>query len=71
MQIRIKILAFLYILAFIGLVARLFFWQVIKGSELAQQAKKKHKTGRQLTAPRGNLLASAGYELSLIDEGYL
>jgi len=71
MQIRIKILALLFLLVFIGLVARLFFWQVIKGSELAQQAKNQHQTGRQLTAPRGNILASDGSALAARAEGYL
>lgn len=71
MQLRIKLLALLFILVFVGLITRLFFWQIIRGKELAQQAKNQHQVGRQLSAPRGNILASDGTTLAARAEGYL
>lgn len=60
MQTRLKILALLLILVFISLLARLFYWQIVKGKELSQSAKSQYQSGKTISAPRGNILASDG-----------
>lgn len=58
MQLKIKILSLVFILLFLGLISRLFYWQVIKSSELSQQAKLQYSSSKVTQAPRGNILAS-------------
>jgi len=58
-------------LAFVALLLRLFYWQVLKAKELSSQAKKQYQTGYSISAPRGNILASDGSILSGRKEGWL
>lgn len=60
MQGKIKILSGFFFLAFIGLLLRLFYWQVIKGKDLSGQAKNQYSFSKVTQAPRGNILASDG-----------
>ena len=60
MPVKIRLLSVLFIILFLALTARLFYWQVIKGSTLADQARNQHSTSTVTTAPRGNILASDG-----------
>lgn len=55
---KIRLLSVLFILLFSALTARLFYWQVIKGRTLADQAKNQHTTSTVTSAPRGNILAA-------------
>jgi cell division protein FtsI/penicillin-binding protein 2 len=48
----------------VAAVLRLFYWQVVKGEELASDARRQYDWGRELSAPRGNILASDGSWLS-------
>ena len=47
-------------LMFAASVARLFFWQILKGDELSIQARNQYQTNLVSTAPRGAILASDG-----------
>lgn len=58
MSAKIRVLSVIFIIFFTTLAARLFYWQVIKGSELSSQAKSQYDTSVVTTAPRGNILAS-------------
>lgn len=58
MQNRLKLLALLLILIFSGLLVRLFYWQIVRGKDLAESAKGQYQSGTSLLAPRGNILAS-------------
>lgn len=58
MQNRLKLLALLLILIFGGLLVRLFYWQIVRGKDLAESAKGQYQSGTSLLAPRGNILAS-------------
>ena len=58
MVTRQKLLASLFLLAFIVLVVRLFYWQIIKAKDLSEQARRQYQVGAQIQAPRGNILAS-------------
>jgi len=60
MPVKIRLLSVLFIILFLALTARLFYWQVIKGKSLADQARNQHSTSTVTTAPRGNILASDG-----------
>ena len=55
---RQKLLSTVFLLAFVILVVRLFYWQVIKAKELSEQARRQYQVGAQIQAPRGNILAS-------------
>ncbi|EKD62774.1 MAG: hypothetical protein ACD_52C00060G0002 [uncultured bacterium] len=71
MQTKIKSLFLLFSLAVIVLIARLFYWQVIKSSQLAEFAKLQHSFGTPLSASRGSILASDGSWLAASVEGWL
>lgn len=60
MEFRIKVLFTTLIIGFLSLFVRLFFWQVIKGEDLADLARLQYKGGSEITAPRGEILASDG-----------
>ena len=69
--LRIKILGTIFLLGFLALSLRLFFWQVIKGKSLSTQARGQHEVGTALSAPRGNILASDGSFLAARIGGWL
>lgn len=71
MQKRLKFLALIFLTAFFCLLARLFYWQIIKAKEISAQAKRQYQTGRSLDAPRGNILASDSTWLAGRKEGWL
>lgn len=60
MSVKIRLLSVIFILLFSALAVRLFWWQVVKGDTLSDQARNQHSTSRLTTAPRGNILASDG-----------
>ncbi len=60
MLVKIKILLIVFALLFFGLISRLFYWQIVKSSELSQQAKSQYSSSKVTQAPRGNILASDG-----------
>lgn len=71
MQIRIKLVAVFFLIIFIILSGRLFFWQVIRGKDLSAQARDQYQTGTNLVAPRGNILASDSTWLAARGEAWL
>ena len=58
MEGRVRIVFIFLALAFISIIVRLFYWQVIKAKELSEAAKKQYQIGKKITAPRGNILSS-------------
>lgn len=60
MQLKIRILSVVFITLFIGLILRLFYWQVIKGKSLSQEAKLQYSSSKVTSAPRGNIKAADG-----------
>lgn len=57
---RLRIYSALFLLAFLVLTVRLFYWQILRGKDLSRKARLQHQTGQVLSAPRGNILASDG-----------
>lgn len=60
MKTRIRLLIVLLTLVFLGILARLFYWQMVKGGELSSQAKSQYNLAKVTSAPRGNIIASDG-----------
>lgn len=59
-ELRFKIFSLCLIISPFVLLSRLFYWQIVKGKELSEQADNQHKTGFVLNAKRGDILASDG-----------
>lgn len=57
METRIRFVSLFFLIGYILLSGRLFFWQVIKGKELSAKAREQYQVGKSISAPRGNILA--------------
>ncbi|MBL7036494.1 penicillin-binding protein 2 [Candidatus Microgenomates bacterium] len=68
---RLKILAFLFALAFLAVSGRLFYWQVVRGDDLSQAASYQHNDTREVVAPRGDIYASDGSWLAVMRQNWL
>jgi cell division protein FtsI (penicillin-binding protein 3) len=68
---RIKVVGFSFLILFSLLLVRLFYWQVYKSEELSVQARKQYQTGYELSAPRGEILASDSSWLAATQEAWL
>lgn len=71
MKTRLKILGLVFSLASISILIRLFFWQIIKGGELASYARRQYKSEQTLSAERGSILASDNTWLAANQTGFL
>lgn len=71
MRGKIFIISSIFILLFVLIIARLFYWQVIKGAELSEQANRQYKSSEVVTARRGNILAADKSYLALRTEAWL
>ena len=71
MQTRIKLVSLGFLIGFLLVVGRLFFWQILKGAELSEQARRQYQFGQTLSAPRGRILAQDGSPLSDRSEAWL
>lgn len=71
MQNRIRVMTFAFLLAFLLLIGRLFYWQIIKGKDLSLQVRGQYQTGRLVGAGRGNILARDGTWLAARSEAWL
>jgi len=60
MNTRLKIVTLVFLIAFLALTVRLFFWQIIKSKDLSVAARAQYQSGKLLSAPRGNILAKDG-----------
>lgn len=60
MQGKIRVLLVIFLLLFVGLAGRLFYWQVINAKGLSAEARTQYETSQVTGAPRGNILSSDG-----------
>ena len=60
MPLKIRILTFTFLILFSTLIVRLFYWQIIKGKGLSEDAKNQYTSSKVVLAPRGNILATDG-----------
>lgn len=58
MSTRLRIFSLLFGLAYLILISRLFYWQILKGKELSIEARSQYKKGYEISAERGEILAS-------------
>lgn len=70
MKRRLNFLSLTFIVLFVGLLARLAFWQVLKGSELSSAARLQYRSREKISASRGNILASDGTWLAAAQVGW-
>ncbi len=68
---RLQLLGIFLAISSVVLLGRLFFWQVLKGSELSTQARFQYQTRDILFAPRGSILAKDSTWLAASEEAYL
>lgn len=68
---RIRFVSLVLFVGFLLLIGRLFYWQILKGKELSNQAQSQYKFSKLVEAPRGNILASDGTWLAARGEAYL
>lgn len=60
MKARIRFCGLVFFLVFVTIAIRLFYWQVIRGSDLAARADSQYFDSLELPAKRGDILASDG-----------
>jgi cell division protein FtsI/penicillin-binding protein 2 len=68
---RLKIISFIFLLGFVAVIMRLFYWQIIKGNDLSKQASYQYRGSEKVTAPRGSILASDGTWLAVARTNWL
>ena len=71
MLLRLKLFFVFMFLGFALLLARLFYWQVYKGGELAIEARQQHQAGMILSAPRGDIYTADGNLLAASTDMWL
>lgn len=71
MKVRLTILLLVFLVSISVLVYKLFYWQVVKGSELAEAAQSQHESGNTIIAPRGSILASDSTWLAASTQAWL
>lgn len=57
---RIHIIFAVLVLFYIGIIARLFYWQILQGHELQVSAASQHDIQRTIPAKRGEIVTSDG-----------
>lgn len=68
---RIKFLSIFFLIFLAAIAARLFYWQVIEGENLARAASLQRNLTRQIPAERGTIYARDGKILAGNEAGYL
>lgn len=68
---RLRIIQFIIPILALLIVARLFYWQVIRADFLTSRASSQHQKVVTLSAKRGNILASDGQVLAGTAQNYL
>lgn len=68
---RLKILGVMFALGGGVILARLFYWQVMRSGDLAAQARVQHLSRERLWAHRGSILAADGSLMAVTNESWL
>lgn len=71
MLARLRILFFSFLLTWIILIFRLFYWQVGSFRQLSFFAKQQHLIKKEISSPRGTIFSSDGFPLALSKQFYL
>lgn len=70
MGARLKVTSAVILLAFVAILVRLFYWQILNGQKLSIQARSQYEVGQSVQAPRGNILAADGSWLAARETEY-
>lgn len=65
MKDRSRVLAIVFLIGVVGLIARLFYWQIIQGSSLSIMASAQQMNRTTLTARRGGIFSDDGSVLTV------
>lgn len=57
---RLKITIIVFLVMFSAVISKLFYWQIVMGKELKQQASYQYNGSKKITAVRGSIYASDG-----------
>jgi cell division protein FtsI/penicillin-binding protein 2 len=68
---RIRLIPIIFIFILLAIAVRLFWWQVIKGPDLARAAAVQRNSVTQIPAERGSIYASDGKVLAGNQPGFL
>ncbi len=68
---KVKILSLIFILLFLGLIARLTYWQAVRGADLSRDGQFQYSSSKITGAPRGNIKASDGSFWALRTDAWL
>jgi cell division protein FtsI/penicillin-binding protein 2 len=68
---RISLLLILFILLFLAVIGRLFYWQIVEHDRLAVLAENQHFSAMEIPAKRGEIKASDGSALVTNKTAYL
>jgi len=68
---RIKIVSLLFALLCICLIARLSYWQIVRGKALSREASSQYESSKVLFANRGDIKASDGSYWAMGNEAWL
>lgn len=68
---RLKITSLIFIFLFLSILSKLFYWQIVKGSELKKEASYQYKGAKTITASRGNIYAADGTWLAVMRTNWL
>lgn len=68
---RVNLLTYFFLLFLAAIAARLFYWQILEGENLARAASLQRSLTRQVPAERGNIYAEDGKILVGNGAGYL
>lgn len=71
MQNRIRFVRATFFLATLGVIARLFYWQVLSGNKLQAVAEIQRNSTVEIPSSRGRILASDGFPLVTNQPSYL
>ncbi|MDO8503167.1 MAG: penicillin-binding protein 2 [bacterium] len=69
--LRIKLLAFAFILVSLVILVRLFTWQVVRADQLTRIARSQHQASSVIPAQRGTILSSDGFPLASSKDAFL
>lgn len=70
MSHRFSLLFIAFLLWFGAVLARLYYWQIIKSPELVEIARAQYERPTTQSLPRGKILSSDGYPLALNEDRY-
>ncbi len=70
-MVRFRLILFIFVFLFFLIVLRLFYWQVVRAGELASLGQAQYGRQITLTADRGEIKTSDGFEIAANKLSYL